>query len=120
MAILQSDAEKFLAWGGYYPRVEITWKYHTPGSLEDLIAWETASVFTNEEAASIVAKSFWIEKLKSFLKWYPLFFLVNTFIISSFSCTFDKFKNDVTNLFLEDTCKEFVTEYEFVKVNDHK
>ena len=45
---------------------------------------------------------------------------MNTLIISTFSCTFDKFKNDVTNLFLEDVCKEFVTDYEFVKVNDHK
>ena len=45
---------------------------------------------------------------------------MNTLIISTFSCTFDEFKNDVTNLFLEDICKEFVTEYEFVKVNDHK
>ena len=49
----------------------------------------------------------------------PLFFM-NTPIISTFSCTFDEFKNDVNNLFLEDICKEFVTEYEFVKVNDHK
>ena len=46
--------------------------------------------------------------------------LMNTLIISTFSCTFDEFKNDVTNLFLEDTCKDFVTEYEFVKVNEHK
>ena len=45
---------------------------------------------------------------------------MNTLIISTFSCTFDEFKNDVTNLFLKDICKEFVTEYEFVKVNDNK
>ena len=45
---------------------------------------------------------------------------MNTLIISTFSCSFDEFKNDVTNLFLEDMCKEFVSEYEFVKVNDHK
>ena len=45
---------------------------------------------------------------------------MNTLIISTFSCTFDEFKSDVTNLFLEDICKEFVTEYEFVKVNAHK
>ncbi len=45
---------------------------------------------------------------------------MNTLIISTFSCTFDEFKSDVTNLFLEDICKEFVTKYEFVKVNDHK
>ena len=45
---------------------------------------------------------------------------MNTLIISTFSCTFEEFKNDVTTLFLEDMCKEFVTGYEFVKVNDHK
>ena len=45
---------------------------------------------------------------------------MNTLIISTFNCTFDEFKNDVTNLFLEDICREFVTEYEFVKVNNHK
>ena len=47
-------------------------------------------------------------------------FFMNTLIISTFSCTFEEFKNDVTNLFLEEMCKEFVTYYEFVKVNDHK
>ena len=45
---------------------------------------------------------------------------MNTLIISTFSCTFEEFKNDVTNLFLEEMCKEFVTDYEFVKVNNHK
>ena len=45
---------------------------------------------------------------------------MNTFIISTFNCTFEEFKHDVTTLFLEDMCKEFVTDYEFVKVNDHK
>ena len=45
---------------------------------------------------------------------------MNTLIISTFSCTFDSFKNDVTNLFLEDLCKEFVDAYEFVKVDEHK
>ena len=45
---------------------------------------------------------------------------MNTLIISTFSCTFEEFKRDVTTLFLEDMCKEFVTDYEFVKVNDHK
>ena len=45
---------------------------------------------------------------------------MNTLIISTFSCTFEEFKNDVSKLFLEDMCKEFVTDYEFVKVNDHK
>ena len=45
---------------------------------------------------------------------------MNTLIISTFSCTFKEFKKDVTNLFIEDMCKEFVNDYEFVKVNDHK
>ena len=45
---------------------------------------------------------------------------MNTLIISTFSCTFVEFKNDVTTLFLEEMCKEFVTDYEFVKVNEHK
>ena len=45
---------------------------------------------------------------------------MNTLIISTFSCSFEEFKNDVSTLFLEGMCKEFVTDYEFVKVNDHK
>ena len=47
-------------------------------------------------------------------------FFMNTLIISTFSCTFEEFKNDVTTLFLEEMCKDFVTNYEFVKVNEHK
>ena len=49
-----------------------------------------------------------------------LFFILNTLIISTFSFSFEEFKNDLGTLFLEDMCKEFVTDYEFVKVNDHK
>ena len=45
---------------------------------------------------------------------------MNTLIISTFSCSFEEFKNDVSTLFIEDMCKEFVTDYEFVKVNDYK
>ena len=45
---------------------------------------------------------------------------MNTLIISTFSCPFKEFKNDVSTLFFEDVCKEFVTDYEFVKVSDHK
>ena len=45
---------------------------------------------------------------------------MNTLIISTFSCTFEEFKNDVTTLFLKEMCKEFVTDYEFVKVNEYK
>ena len=45
---------------------------------------------------------------------------MNTLIIPTFSCTFDEFKNDASTLFLENMCKDFVTDYEFVKVNDNK
>ena len=45
---------------------------------------------------------------------------MNTLIISTFSCSFEEFKNDVITLFLEDMCKEFLTNYEFIKVNEHK
>ncbi len=45
---------------------------------------------------------------------------MNTLIVSTFSCTFDFFKNNVTNLFLEDICKVFVDAYEFLKVDEHK
>ena len=45
---------------------------------------------------------------------------MNTLIISTFSCSFEEFKNDVSTLFIEGMCKEFVTDYEFVKVNGHK
>ena len=45
---------------------------------------------------------------------------MNTLIVSTFSSTFEEFKKDVTRLFLKEMCKEFVTDYEFVKVNEHK
>ena len=45
---------------------------------------------------------------------------MNTLIISTFSCKFEKFKHVVTTLFLEEMCKEFVSNYEIVKVNEHK
>ena len=45
---------------------------------------------------------------------------MNTLIISTFSCTFEEFKNEVTKLFLEEMCKDFVSDYEFVKVNENK
>ena len=45
---------------------------------------------------------------------------MNTLIISTFSFTFEKFKNDVTKLFLKEMCKGYVTDYEFVKVDEHK
>ena len=49
-----------------------------------------------------------------------LLFILNTLVISTFSCSFEEFKNDVSTLFLIYMCKEFVTDYEFVKVSDHK
>ena len=45
---------------------------------------------------------------------------MNTLIISTFSCTFEEFKNDVTTLFLEEMRKEFVIDYDFVKLNEYK
>ena len=45
--------------------------------------------------------------------------LMNTLIISNFSCTFDSFKKDVTG-FITDMGKEVVSDYEFVKVDEHK
>ena len=45
---------------------------------------------------------------------------MNTLIISNFSFIFKEFKNNFTNLFIEEMCKEFVTEQEFVKVNNNK
>ena len=45
---------------------------------------------------------------------------MNTLITSTFSFTFNEFKNYVTNLFLENTSKGFFKEYEFVKANEYK
>ena len=45
--------------------------------------------------------------------------LMNTLIISTFSCTFDSFKKAVTG-FIKDMGKEVVSDYEFVKVDEHK
>ena len=45
---------------------------------------------------------------------------MNTLIISTFKSTFEEFKKDFTNLFLEEKFKEFFTNYEFVKVNNNK
>ena len=45
--------------------------------------------------------------------------LMNTLIISTFSCTFESFEKDVSG-FITDMGKEVVSDYEFVKVNDHK
>ncbi len=45
---------------------------------------------------------------------------MNTLSISTFSFKFEKFKNDDNNLFLEEMCKKFFADYEFVKANAHK
>ena len=45
--------------------------------------------------------------------------LMNTLIISTFSCTFDSFKKDVTG-FITGMGKEVVSDYDFVKVDEHK
>ena len=47
------------------------------------------------------------------------YLFMNTLIISTFSCTFEDFKRDVTG-FIADMGKEVVSNYEFVKVSDHK
>ena len=139
----QKGAEKFLGGGGDYPGVEMIGRYHAPGSLEgwivlktddpkaiyqhaaewgEFLNWETTPVFTDEEAGPIVAKVYSQNALDSIFNIEEQLapFFMNTLIISTFSCTFEEFKNDVTTLFLEEMCKEFVTDYEFVKVNEHK
>ena len=44
---------------------------------------------------------------------------MNTLIISTFSCTFEEFKNDVTG-FITAMGKEVVSKYEFVQASEHK
>ena len=44
---------------------------------------------------------------------------MNTLIISTFSCTFDKFKTDVSG-FITALGQEIVSEYEFVQADEHK
>ena len=44
---------------------------------------------------------------------------MNTLIISTFSCTFEEFKTDVSG-FISAMGKGVVTEYEFVKDGEHK
>ena len=44
---------------------------------------------------------------------------MNTLIISTFSCTFEEFKTDVSG-FITAMGKEVVSEYEFVKAGEHK
>ena len=44
---------------------------------------------------------------------------MNTLIISTFSCTFEEFKSDVSG-FITEMGKEVVSEYEFVQAGEHK
>ena len=44
---------------------------------------------------------------------------MNTLIISTFSCTFEKFKTDVSG-FITAMGQEVVSEYEFVKAGENK
>ena len=45
---------------------------------------------------------------------------MNTLIISTFSCTFEEFEKEITENFFGCLVKDYVSNYEFVKVNDHK
>ena len=45
---------------------------------------------------------------------------MNTLIISTFSCTFEEFEKEITENFFGCLVKDYVSDYEFVKVNDHK
>ncbi len=44
---------------------------------------------------------------------------MHTLIISTFSCTFEEFKNDVSG-FITEMGQEVVSEYEFVQTGEHK
>ena len=44
---------------------------------------------------------------------------MNTLIISTFSCTFEEFKTDVSG-FITTMGKEVISEYEFVQAGEHK
>ena len=45
---------------------------------------------------------------------------MNTLIISDFSCIFDEFEKEITENFFCCFVKDYVSDYEFVKVNDIK
>ena len=44
---------------------------------------------------------------------------MNTLIISTFSCTFEEFKTDVSG-FITTMGKDVISEYEFVQAGEHK
>ena len=45
---------------------------------------------------------------------------MNTLIISTFSCTFEEFEKEISENFFGCLVNDYVSDYEFVKVNDHK
>ena len=45
---------------------------------------------------------------------------MNILIISTFSCSFEEFEKEITENFFGSLVKDYVSDYEFVKVNDHK
>ncbi len=45
---------------------------------------------------------------------------MNILIISSFSCTFEEFENEITANSFGCLVKDYVSDYDFVKVSDHK
>ena len=44
---------------------------------------------------------------------------MNTLIISTFNCTFEQFKNDISG-FIKTMGVEIISEYEFVQAGEHK
>jgi len=46
--------------------------------------------------------------------------IMNNLIISPFNCTFEKFDKEITENFFGCLVKDYVSDYKFVKVNDHK
>ena len=46
-------------------------------------------------------------------------FIMNTLIISSFSCTFEEFKKDISG-FINAMGFDVISEYEFVQAGEHK
>tara|TARA_B100001029_G_C14885871_1_gene352597 strand:+ start:341 stop:604 length:264 start_codon:yes stop_codon:yes gene_type:complete len=45
---------------------------------------------------------------------------MNTLIVSTFSCNFEEFEKEVTESFIGCLAKDYVNDYEFIKINDHK
>ena len=73
-----------------------------------------------EEPEEMVFCTATLKEVCKHVEYCHLIIYMNTLIVSTFSCSFDSFKKDVTELFLEDMCKEFVTAYEFAKIEEHK